>query len=166
MKPSNPYDVVPTNDDPTHDAISAWLLRVVQQPGYAEQMFAAVPGLREHGCRYEGIELEVLIGADPYGIADARLDFSSHLPLWVEIKTDDRAIGALVRQVKMYRQRIGQQGRYWLAILPYASVGAREFLAHAGIGVWFAPVEPPRELMSLAVLRSRAAPFDSIPAAA
>lgn len=92
--------------------------------------------MTRHGCVFRGVELEALIleGSRVAGIADAVLDFSGGVRLWVEIKTDDTAIGALVRQVKMYRHLISGDSN-WLVVVPHASIGAREILAHAGIGV-------------------------------
>jgi hypothetical protein len=136
MKPSRP-GVIPV--DPAHDAISAWLLRAVKKPGTAERLLErANENMSVHFQRFVGIELEVLLAdqrGEVKGFADARLDFTDGISLWVEIKTDDEAIGALVRQVKMYR-RLVPTAVNWLAILPQASVGAQEFLAHAGIGAY------------------------------
>lgn len=140
---------------PTHDAISAWLLRAVLQPGFAERLLSSThraPVSRR--ITYEGIELEVPIEREGrlVGFADARLNFAGSANLWVEIKTDDRAIGALVRQIKSY-QKAGATG-LWLAVLPEASDGAREFLAHAGVGFYIVPPVP-EDLVSLSERRAK-----------
>ena len=149
----------------THDAISAWLLRGVRKPAFANQLILACTPFVKAGA-YEGIELEVVIENGEgrmVGFADARLDFAGGVSLWIEIKTDDRAIGALVRQIKSYR-RAGATGP-WLALLPEASDGARDFLAHAGVGFYIAPPVP-EGLVSLSERRAKVpVGFDAIPEA-
>jgi hypothetical protein len=167
VKPSNPRIEIPghKDNDPTHDSLSAWLLRSVQVPGFAEKLLAAAsPKLRGHHYSYEGVELEVLIGGGERGFMDARIDFSEEMKLWIEIKPNDIAIGDLLRQVKMYRYRLGKEMemQFWLVIMPYCSQGAREMLTHAGIGVYLVP-DVPRELKSLWWLREGMTAMDYIP---
>lgn len=150
MRPSRPTVYVPGSGDdnmsPTHDAISAWLLRAASyrprgghQPCGAEHLLSlARPELEFHDRKFQQVELEALLCDEQShirGIADALLHFSGGERLWIEIKSDDRAIGALVRQVKMYKRLIVGDSKNWLAILPRASDDTKQLLAHAGIGV-------------------------------
>ena len=171
MKPSDTFVRLPGHGDedhmsPSHDAISAWLLRAVRVPGFAERLLKmSRPGMAQHSRSFTHIELESLI-LDPtedrvVGFADAMLTFSEGVRLWIEIKTDDNAIGALVRQVKFYKRFITGDKANWLALLPDASAGAQELLSHAGVGLYVVGAVPV-ELVSVAS-RGDADPFAGIP---
>jgi hypothetical protein len=144
MKPSSPVFKIPggiddEKIDPAHDAISAWLLRASYVPGFFEYLLALTPGMALHDCRYEGrVDMEVPVMQREYikGFADGAIRFHDGTRLWLEIKTDDKAIGALIRQIKSYRHLLGAEGQHWLAILPHASAGAAEFLRHEKVGVY------------------------------
>jgi hypothetical protein len=176
MYPSRPEFRVPVVDVPgyedavlaSHDAVSAWLLRGVAGAGFSERLLArARPQMADHGYHFTGLELEPALcnaRGDVVGFADALFCFTEGIRLWVEIKTDDKAIGALVRQVKMYRRLIKGDCANWLAILPHASDGAKEFLAHAGIGsLIVAPEDIPSDLYSLTARLEARTALDAIP---
>lgn len=173
MIPSRTDPAVPGGIDhdklaPTHDALSAWLLRALQARGFAESLLARVttPDPLDAYCGVE-MEVPVMSYGRLIGFADARISFLSGLNLWIEIKTDDLAIGALIRQIKTYRQARGVSGP-WLAIMPEASAGAREFLAHAGVGLLVVPTVP-RDLVSATAHReaqeANSSALDAIPLA-
>lgn len=143
MKPSSPAFKIPggideEKIDPAHDAISAWILRAAYVAGFPEYLLSITPGMTLHDCRYEGIDMEVPVmqGDHIKGFADGAVTFRGGTRLWIEIKTDDKAIGALIRQIKSYRHLLGPIGEHWLAVLPHASVGAAEFLRHERVGVY------------------------------
>ncbi|MBF6571698.1 MAG: hypothetical protein IVW54_22895 [Candidatus Binataceae bacterium] len=116
-------------------------MRAARVPGFGESLLSrSRPSMRARGKRFIGIELEAVI-VDPQtgniaGFTDGLLKFDDGTRLWLEIKSEDTAIGALVRQVKMYKRLIKGDSANWLAVLPEASVGAAEFLAHAQIGTY------------------------------
>lgn len=178
MYPSRPEFRVPVVAVPgseesvlaSHDAVSAWLLRGAATPGFPEKLLAqARPAMASHKHRYLGLELEPALRGergDIAGFADALFRFTDNIRLWIEIKTDDKAIGALVRQVKMYRGLIKGDSANWLAILPHACAGAKEFLAHAGIGALVvAPEDIPAELYSISLRLELQTALDAIPMA-
>lgn len=183
MRPSRPAMRVPGGDDadkldPSHDAISAWLLRAAKssernQRGrtWAEALLStAHPAGMSHPHRFLSIELEHVLTDQETGrvagFVDAVLRFDGGINLWIEIKTDDKAIGALVRQIKMYRGLIGgtDASNSWLAILPCASKGAVEFLAHAGVSTFTIPPDQiPAECYSLVSRLETADRFTPLP---
>lgn len=134
MKPSHTAMRLPgfPNEDlgkTTHDALQAWLLRAVCVPGFGEHLMSRT--MRTAPPMLVGVETEAAI------IENKRIiGFTDALRLWIEIKADDRDIGALMRQVKVYKRSIIGDGAHWLALLPEASAGALELLAQARIGAY------------------------------
>lgn len=173
MVPSRPVVRLPGFQDPdkedaSHDAYSGWLLRAAATPGAPERLLAlSRPQMAKHRHKFVGVELEALLwneAGEVKGFTDGLLKFTEGVRLWVEIKTDDKAIGALVRQVKLYRSFIKGDSENWLAILPCASTGAKEFLAHAGIGTHIVdPTKIPSDLYSVSASREGVDSFDPIP---
>lgn len=150
MKPSDTRPRFGAGDqNSSHDYIQWWLLQALKVPGYGDMLGRLVgaqtsKNLHEDGSfkelirhKYVDAAIEVAVAKNLYdrfeivGFIDVVLNFSQGVKVGVEIKTNNDAVGATIRQIQFYKSL--KDISRWIVIAPGMSRMAADLLAQKRI---------------------------------